>query len=774
MRRALIGIVIVVVLAVGALLAIPMFVPAEVYKAEIEKAASSALGRKVTVSGPVSVSALPRLEARAKMVAIANPQGFANPNFAEIAEMAAALELLPLIARRVEIKEFVLRDPKISLESLPSGANNWSFGDPEADARPSPSEGFKRKPGAMPLTAALGDVRIINGAVSFHDRKSGAKHELGKLNVKLGLPDMAKPMALGADFTLDGEPMGFNAKLDSLKSFFDGAASPFTLDLRSALGNAKLDGAFAKSEELAFTGALDAEIPSLAKLASFLKIEGAPAGVVERVTAKGTLAADPRGMTLSEAELGAASAVLSLIVKGEAKLAGALSYAGDVTLDVPSVRKLAAAVGASLPAGDTYGPFAVSGRASGGVDAVSFDEAKITFDAIAGTGSLKAALAGARPKITGALALGALDVTPYLPADGGGSDKSGSGTGPWSKDPIDLSPLRLADADLAITAKSLKVNAFSFGESALRAVLDNGKLQIDLERLQAYGGSGTGRVVVDATGAAPSYALKADLAAIQAQPLLQAAARFGAISGAGGAKIDVAGTGRSQADIMSSLAGQGGFDFRDGKIAGVNLGAVVRGLDQALKGDFDAAAFGSEQSTDFSALTGAFQLEGGVAKVADLSLLSPLVRVTGGGALDIGRQSVDLRLEPRAVASAEGQGGKADLSGFAVPVRIQGNWSKVKLGVDQQAVRVEAARLAREKFGAEAAGALDKNLGGDAGAAIKNILGLGGAAPGPAPGASKPEDAKAEEKKAEQKKEEEKKEDDPAKKLLDKIFTPGG
>ncbi|MCG8442549.1 MAG: AsmA family protein, partial [Caulobacterales bacterium] len=121
MRTLLIVLAVIVIALVGAVAVLPQLIPSDVYQRQIEAGAEAALGRDVTVAGPVSVSVLPRIQARAGGVTIANPSGFTDPVFAEVEELRARLALFPLVLQRVEVEEFVLAGPSISLEMLADG-----------------------------------------------------------------------------------------------------------------------------------------------------------------------------------------------------------------------------------------------------------------------------------------------------------------------------------------------------------------------------------------------------------------------------------------------------------------------------------------------------------------------------------------------------------------------------------------------------------------------------------------------------------------------------
>jgi AsmA protein len=51
------------------------------------------------------------------------------------------------------------------------------------------------------------------------------------------------------------------------------------------------------------------------------------------------------------------------------------------------------------------------------------------------------------------------------------------------------------------------------------------------------------------------------------------------------------------------------------------------------------------------------------------------VRLNSAGIIDIGEQTLDYRVEPKAVGSTKGQGGPLDIGGIGIPFRIKGPWS---------------------------------------------------------------------------------------------------
>ena len=93
------------------------------------------------------------------------------------------------------------------------------------------------------------------------------------------------------------------------------------------------------------------------------------------------------------------------------------------------------------------------------------------------------------------------------------------------------------------------------------------------------------------------------------------------------------------------------------------------------------AASSQGGATDFAELSATFAVADGVAATDNLRMLNPYVRLEGQGLINIGSQTIDMRLAPRAVNNAQGQGGDVSVAGLGVPFRVSGPWSRVSFRV---------------------------------------------------------------------------------------------
>ena len=360
-------------------------------------------------------------------------------------------------------------------------------------------------------------------------------------------------------------------------------------------------------------------------------------------------------------------------------IATSLPASGKVRASGPSLKGLAAWLGTELPAGDGYGKFDIETDLTVGENTIALKKLNAELDDIKGTGEASVNLAG-KPEIKAAFNFDLLDVNPYLgtsdSSDGGSSNNTSQG---WSDERIDFSALNAANIDLTANVKTLKAEGMSVGPLTLEANITNGKLNANLEDMKLYDGTGTAKIELDATGPTPTLDLTLTSANISALPFLTDAAKFTRIEGGLALDLDLKTTGSSQKSLVSSLNGTSKFAFTDGALRGINIARSMRNLTSGALSGWNNS---ETEKTDFSAFNASFDIQDGIASNSDLNLIGPLVRVTGKGSANMPAQTVNYRVDPKVVASLEGQGGSNELSGFSVPVVIDGPWAKPRIYPD--------------------------------------------------------------------------------------------
>lgn len=382
--------------------------------------------------------------------------------------------------------------------------------------------------------------------------------------------------------------------------------------------------------------------------------------------------------------------------------AGASGFDGDLSLTVTAIRDVLNWAGIKPPA---LGPAALGKvtaktRLTADADKVALAGLSLVTDATTVEGDATLAL-GARPRLTATLKAEPLDLAALLPptaaepARAQPASGNAQGDAGWSDTPLDLSALTRADADLTLTVARLSLPQAKIDKARLHAVLTKGRLTADVTELALYQGGGQARLTVDASQPSVQVALTAALKGVQAEPALAAAAGFDRLAGTAATNTALTAKGASPRQLVGSLAGKGAVTFTDGAIKGINLAAMARNVTQAF------STTTSNEKTDFSELSGTYTVAAGIVTNKDLKLASPLLRVQGAGTVDLPTRGLNYRVEPKLVASLEGQGGKSDITGLDVPIIVSGPWDALTWRPDLDA-------LVKSKAGQ----ALDQATGG--------------------------------------------------------------
>lgn len=271
-----------------------------------------------------------------------------------------------------------------------------------------------------------------------------------------------------------------------------------------------------------------------------------------------------------------------------------------------------------------------------------------------------------KPILNGKVSIPSIDTADFASKDSKKGEAAASANTPrpegaahWSTDPIKLDGLNAADLDLNISIGSLKTPKATLSDVNAAVRLNNGTLNVQVNPIKAYGGTITLALSANATGGVGG---SFSAAGAQAEPLLHDFAGFDRISGTIELNTKFTASGGSQRAMIQSLGGSGSVAFKNGKLKGVNLAALIRNV---------TGGQGEETATDFSELSGTFKILRGVVTNDDFKMNSPLLRVTGAGTADLPNWEEHFLLKPTLVASLEGQGGKS-AGGITIPVKVEG------------------------------------------------------------------------------------------------------
>lgn len=409
----------------------------------------------------------------------------------------------------------------------------------------------------------------------------------------------------------------------------------------------------------------------------------------------------------------------SLSLDGKAALPG--TYAGKLDFSTADLSAFLAGLGQS--GAESIGPLAFNGHVDAGTTSFSFQKATISVNGVEGAGSGSVEFA-APLKITTALNFDELDLARLAGAQSPAPQaKTAKGAEPADA-PLDLSSLRSVDATVQLNAKKLGYGKVFAGPVATSLVVSDGVASLTLPESPFYGGHIVASLKADGSRTEPTIALQASISGASAAPLLTDMAGFRYLEGALKARFDVTGAGGTTRTLAKSLQGTADVAFSDGAIRGIDIADVYNNLVSLMSSGFKQDG---SKATTFTELAASFAIEGGVARTEDIKLVGPLVRMTGNGAADLAERTLSFRLEPRLVASLQGQGAEISTDGIGVPVVVEGSFAAPRIYPDlSDLLKNSDAALAKLKgFGLP----IDKLpigdllKGGGSGGSVKDLLG---------------------------------------------------
>jgi AsmA protein len=300
-----------------------------------------------------------------------------------------------------------------------------------------------------------------------------------------------------------------------------------------------------------------------------------------------------------------------------------------------------------------------------------------------------------KQKIDFALRADHIDVDRFIaPGPGPGTETEAAGESsaavkPAAKDNRALRKL-LVNGNLKID--KLTKDKLLVSEIVIPVKMRDGILDINPMTAKLYRGQANHDINVDLRGAAPKVKAKLNVQGFQIGNYLKAALDKDVIEGTADVNADLRLTAADADTLKRSLNGTAAFKVGDGALKGVNIPDLIRRAKAALSGQKIPPS--SNQTTDFTELSGTSRITDGLVKNDDLLLKSPLLRVSGAGQANLPQEQVDYLVTAKLVASLSGQGGDdlKDLVGVPIPVRIKGSFAELDWKIDLQSVFEESVK----------------------------------------------------------------------------------
>ena len=251
-----------------------------------------------------------------------------------------------------------------------------------------------------PRTSARKGCGCIGGTLRYHDEPSGARSEVGSLDLELDAVDPAGPLEINGAFDLRGVRLTFAGTATPASAALAGQPARLVLNLTGPTLQARYEGRLALEAGISLDGSVDIRAPSVRGLRTWLD------QAVPEATDADALAFTAR-LLAADGRVTLASLDASL---------GEISMAGSLAVDTRPARAL------------VVGDLRVSA---------------LDVGAVLTRPGKRASVAEKDPSPAGAAP------SPPPSPPGRASDKG------WSEQPLNLATLNLVDADVAIAAGRL-------------------------------------------------------------------------------------------------------------------------------------------------------------------------------------------------------------------------------------------------------------------------------------------------------------------------------
>ena len=391
------------------------------------------------------------------------------------------------------------------------------------------------------------------------------------------------------------------------------------------------------------------------------------------------------------------SAPAKLTFDGTASDRSSLKLDGTLSAESPSLREaLRWADARQLPFGG-FGRFALRAESSMADGIVSMSGVNVELDGNVAEGAIT--LSTDRRTVQGTLAADALDLTPYV----SGIHLLAENDRNWDQLPLGVDSLDDFNLDLRLSAANVKINTAQLGRTAVAANMRNGKLDVTIGELQAFGGVAKGSFGLARDGSGITVTSHVQFAEVDLENCLSQVFGIRKLEGHGNLALNVEGSGSSVLAVTSTLAGTASLTAHDGALAGINVEQLLRRLERrplSGNGDFRTGR------TRFDKLALNLKIDQGQVSVDDMHIEGPTVRVAVAGQVSVPTRDLDLKGVATLMSSASA-------SEFDLPFVVQGQW-------DDPIMLPDAQSLIR-RSGA-AAPLLEAIKAHNAGAAVRSVI----------------------------------------------------
>lgn len=605
------------VLGLG-LLAVRLLVDPNEHKQQVQAAFREATGRDLELQGPLSLSIFPWLAVTTDDAAISNRPGFEGEPFAQLGHARMGVRVWPLLkSQRLEFGPVEVGKLDLNLAVAEDGTNNWSDLLQRLQRKPPtvPAGGGARTGPGRTYELSIASLELHEARVSFRDRQTGAHYVVSDVEVETGPLRPGEPVDLRARLALNrnGQDLGRIDVETQVEAAREGVVTLADTRGRFALAHPSRAGTpialrAPRIELRPATGTLDAPRVEVsvgdARLRTSLHF------------GKGRDGHEVRGS-------------FALLPTNPREVLHALGVQVPRTRDAGALRQLEARGNVSYAdaAGLRLDPLVIAldeTRLDGRLAITNLERKSVRFD----------------------LRGNALDVDRYLArADPARPAAPAAGPAPSVRRNSPSNALRQLDVEGEASLGRLRIAGIEMHDVDVGLHASNGRLLVEPFRAGAFGGRTSSSLLVDVRGDVPAVHLQQRLENVDVAAMLGQLINLRQLHGRGRAQFVLDSQGHDFDALLRGLRGSFDIKVEDGALLGADLGyEIERALGTAQLRRPSVANTGR---TPFETLLGRGTVSERTLHNKHLEFVSSVATVRGRGAVDYGRNRVDLELTAR-------------------------------------------------------------------------------------------------------------------------------
>lgn len=649
----------IIVIFIAVAIAAPFFLDPNDFKDEISAAVEKSTGRKLEISGNLSLSIFPWLGISTEKLTLGNRKGFKEGPFATIKSAQIRVELLPLLRSEVKMDSLVLSGLNLQLERRKNGQDNWSdlAGNAQTQTKPDTSSTDVPKLAAL----AIGGIIVDDANIRFRDAQAKQDIKLTDLSLKTGKLELGAPTDIQLKTTLAAQQPAIKGSL-SLDTQLQ--ANPFA-------------GTYQLNDSRISVDLLGKDLPA-GKLTAILEASIAANLITQNIELSGlNLVSEP------------------LTVKGNVSLtkifANNPGISGKINVAAFSPRKLFKKLDIEIPSmADTKAltQATFDTNINGNLNKIKLTQLKLILDDSLIEGQITL-INNKTKNISYALNLDRIDLDRYLPPPTTQTSSFGiiptaiAAAKPVPLFPVDL--LRSFDMSGDIKAGQLIMNRLQIDNISAKIKQQQGNLKIEPIKGNAYGGKYLGHIHIDArraNGNSPLISVNESLTNVNIDPVIKIITGKDALSGTGNVSAVLTTRGQSINALKKSLNGEVKISLANGALKGIDLVKVMRDTYAQYKNK-KSNSDNSPQETPFTDMKVSFQVRNGIMNSQDLVIRSALPLVRGEGSINIINNTINYTVKTSTNKElVELVGMDKSLTGVPLRINVSGNLANPSYNID--------------------------------------------------------------------------------------------